>query len=338
MAEGEGFEPSVPQTGHTAFPAPRLRPLGHPSYQYINITTMRLILVGLGRMGKAIAKRLKTREWELWGYARTRETREKAKEELGINILESYEELKNWEDNKIVWIMVPHTAVDDVLKNLKPFLKSGDIVIDGGNSYYRDSQRRYEELKSLGVSFLDVGVSGGVLGEREGFSLMVGGDYESFKKAERLFKDLAYKNRGYAYLGKSGAGHFAKMVHNGIEYGIMEAIAEGFELLKNSEFSYDLKEIARVYTEGSVIRSFLVELLLKAFEEFGELEEVEGYVKDSGEGRWFVEEAVKRGVSTPVIAQALFERFESRQRDLFRNKILAVLRYEFGKHSFKRRG
>ena len=288
-------------------------------------------------MGKALAKRLKSSNWEVVGYSKTKEMRERARRELGIETVESYGELKNWEGNKVVWIMVPHTAVDEVLNNLKPYLKSGDIVIDGGNSYYKDSQRRYSQLKSLGVSFLDVGVSGGVLGEREGFSLMIGGDYEIFKKLENLFKVLAYKGSGYAYLGGSGAGHFAKMVHNGIEYGIMEAIAEGFELLKNSEFHYDLKEVARIYSEGSVIRSFLVELLLQAFEEFGELEEIEGYVEDSGEGRWFVEEAVNRGISVPVIAQSLFERFESRKKELFRNKILAVLRYEFGRHPFKRK-
>ena len=288
-------------------------------------------------MGKAIAKRLVEHNWEVWGYSRTKETRDRVKKELGIGTIESYEELKNWEGNKIVWIMVPHTAVEEVLNNIKPHLKEGDIVVDGGNSHYKESRRRYKELKTLGVSFLDVGVSGGVLGEEKGFSLMVGGDYESFKRIENLFKALAYKGSGYAYLGSSGAGHFAKMVHNGIEYGIMEAIGEGFELLKSSEFNYDLKEVARVYAEGSVIRSFLVELLLKAFEEFGELKEVEGYVEDSGEGRWFVEEAVRRGISTPVIAQALFERFESRQKELFRNKILAVLRYEFGRHPFRRK-
>ena len=299
---------------------------------------MRFLLVGLGRMGRAIAKRLKAKNFELWGYSATKETRERASKELGIKTIEGYEELKNWKENKVVWIMVPHTAVEEVLNNVKPYLKAGDIVVDGGNSYYRESQRRYEELKSLGVSFLDVGVSGGVLGERDGFSLMIGGDYESFKRIEHIFKALAYEGKGYAYLGSSGAGHFAKMVHNGIEYGIMEAIAEGFELLKNSEFNYDLKEVARVYSEGSIIRSFLIELLVRAFEEFGELEEIEGFVEESGEGRWFVEEAIRRGVSVPVIAQSLFERFESKSKELFRNKVLAVLRYEFGRHPFKRKG
>ncbi len=299
---------------------------------------MRLLLIGLGRMGGAIARRLKAKEWKIVGYSKTEESRRRARRELNIETIEGYEELRKWEGKKVIWIMVPHRAVDEVLDSLKPYLRRGDVVIDGGNSYYKDSQRRYGELKSLGVGFLDVGVSGGVLGERYGFSLMVGGDYEIFKEVEELFKDLAYEGRGYAYLGGSGSGHFAKMVHNGIEYGIMEAIAEGFELLVSSEFNYDLKEVARVYSEGSVVRSFLMELLLKAFKEFGKLESIEGYVEDSGEGRWFVEEVVRRGVSAPVITQSLFERFESRSKELFRNKILAVLRYEFGKHPFKRKG
>ena len=298
---------------------------------------MKILLVGLGKMGYAIASRLKEKRWDIWGYARSEKSRKKARELLDIKTIEGYEEIKDWERGKIVWIMVPHTSVDDVLNKIKPFLKEGDVVIDGGNSHYRDSRRRYEKLKDLGIKFLDVGVSGGILGRERGFSLMVGGEFEVFKEVEHLFRDLAFEERGYAYLGESGAGHFAKMVHNGIEYGIMEAIGEGFELLKNSEFNYDLEEVARVYLEGSVIRSFLIELLLRAFREFGILEEIEGYVADSGEGRWFVEEAVKKGISTPVIAQSLFERFESREGELFRNKILAVLRYEFGGHTFRRK-
>lgn len=288
-------------------------------------------------MGTSIAYRLKKFEWEIIGYSRKKETRERAKKELGIKTIEDYEELKNFKD-KTVWIMVPYYSVDDVLTSITPYLYEGETVIDGGNSYYKDSIRRYEDLREIGVNFLDVGVSGGVLGREKGFSLMIGGDEKVFRENEQLFKDLSYKGRGYAYLGKRGAGHFAKMVHNAIEYGIMQAIGEGFEMLKESEYEYDLREVARVYNEGSIIRSFLIELLYKAFEEFGELEEVSGFVEDSGEGRWFVKEAVDRGVPSPSVAISLFSRFESRKEELFRNKVIAILRYEFGRHPFKKKG
>ncbi|RUM29904.1 MAG: decarboxylating 6-phosphogluconate dehydrogenase [Aquifex sp.] len=297
----------------------------------------KLILIGLGRMGSALAYRLKGRGWEVYGYSKTKETRKKAEKELGIKTLNSYEDLKDFPSPKTLWIMVPHTAVDEVLENLKPFLRKGDTVIDGGNSYYRDSQRRYKDLKEMGVNFLDVGVSGGVLGKEKGFSLMIGGDEEVFKNHEELFRDLAYDGEGYAYLGKSGAGHFAKMVHNGIEYGMMEAIAEGFEILKRSPFNFNLKEVARVYSKGSVIRSFLIDLLVKAFEDFKNLEDVKGYVEDSGEGRWCVKESLELEAPIPVIAQSLYERFSSREEDLFKNKVLAVLRYEFGRHKVKKK-
>lgn len=297
----------------------------------------KLFLIGLGRMGTSIAYRLKKFGWEVIGYSRKKETREKAKKELGIKTIEDYEELKNFK-NKTIWIMVPYYAVDDVLTSITPYLYEGETVIDGGNSYYKDSIRRYEDLREIGVNFLDVGVSGGVLGKEKGFSLMIGGDEEVFRKNEQLFKDLSYEGRGYAYLGKRGAGHFAKMVHNAIEYGIMQAIGEGFEMLKESEYEYDLKEVARVYNEGSIIRSFLIELLYKAFKEFGELEDIGGFVEDSGEGRWFVKEAIDRGISSPSIAISLFNRFESRKEELFRNKVIAILRYEFGRHPFKKKG
>ena len=296
-----------------------------------------ILLIGLGRMGSAIAHRLKKFSWKVVGYAKSKESRERARRKLGIEVVESYKDFGKFEGERLFWIMVPHTAVDEVLNNLKPVLKAGDTVIDGGNSFYKDSVRRYGELSKIGVHFLDVGVSGGVLGREKGFSLMIGGDEEPFKRWEHLFRDLAYEGKGYAYLGKSGAGHYAKMVHNGIEYGIMEAIGEGFELLKESPYDYNLKEVARIYREGSVIRSFLIELLEKAFEDFGNLEEVEGYVEDSGEGRWCVKEAVDRGIALNVIANSLFGRFDSRKRDTFRNKVLAVLRYEFGRHPIKKR-
>ena len=298
------------------------------------ILPMPFIMVGLGRMGLGMSKRLKARGHEVYGYDADASTRERAKE--FIKVLESLEELKGFEE-KVLWLMVPHAVVDNVIGNIKPYLKEGDVVIDGGNSHYRDSQRRYRELKSLGVYFLDVGVSGGVYGEEMGYCLMIGGDREAFERIEPFLKDLSYEGVGYAYLGSSGAGHFAKMVHNGIEYAFMQAIGEGFELLKESGFGYDLKEVARIYNTGSVIRSWLMELTQKVFEDFGELEELEPYVEDTGEGRWTVLEAVQRAVPVPTIAEALFARFRSRQRNSFRDRLLAGLRYEFGRHSVKKR-
>jgi len=297
----------------------------------------RLLLIGLGRMGTAIASRLKKFSWEIVGYSITEKIRKRVKQELGINVVDSYEEFNKFPSPRIFWLMVPHIAVDEVLNNLKPILREGDIVIDGGNSYYKDSQKRYRELKKNGVSFLDVGVSGGILGKEEGFALMIGGDRNIFEMCEDLFRDLSYKGKGYSYLGKSGAGHFAKMVHNGIEYGIMEAIAEGFELLKLSEFDYDLKEVAKVYKNGSIIRSFLIELLEEVFSKYRNLEDIEDYVHDSGGRRWCIKEAIDKGIALPVIAQALFNRFDSQKEELFRNKILAVLRYEFGRHTFRKK-
>ncbi|MFN3947809.1 MAG: phosphogluconate dehydrogenase (NAD(+)-dependent, decarboxylating), partial [Aquificaceae bacterium] len=263
-----------------------------------------------------------------------RQARERAKEY--IRVIESLEEL-NQQEEKVLWLMVPYQAVDGVIESLKPYLREGDMVVDGGNSPYRDSQRRAELLKTFGVYFLDVGVSGGVYGEEGGYCLMVGGERLAFEKIEPFLKDLSYEGKGYAYLGPSGAGHFAKMVHNGIEYAFMQAIGEGFELLKESGFNYDLKEVARIYNTGSVIRSWLMELTQKVFEDFGDLEDLQAYVEDTGEGRWTVEEAIKRSVPVPTIAEALFARFRSRQKNSFRDRLLAGLRYEFGRHQVKKK-
>jgi len=295
---------------------------------------MKLFMIGLGRMGLGMSRRLSKRGHEVWGYDVSLETRERAKEH--IRVLEGLEELKDQEE-KIIWLMVPHEVVDEAINSLRPYLKTGNIIIDGGNSYYKDSQRRAKELKEIGVYFLDVGVSAGVYGEELGYCLMVGGERVALERVESLLKDLSFEGRGYAYLGQSGAGHFAKMVHNGIEYAFMQAIGEGFELLKESGFNYDLKEVARIYNTGSVIRSWLMELTQKVFEDFGDLEALEAYVEDTGEGRWTVEEAIKRAVPMPTIAEALFARFRSRQKNSFRDRLLAGLRYEFGRHQVKKK-
>ncbi len=295
-------------------------------------------IIGLGRMGLGIGRRLKGRGWRVLGYDREESARERAREG-GIESFEDLESLcKAFSKGKLIWIMVPARTVDEVIGSVKRFLSEGDILIDGGNSFYKDSERRAKELSEIGVHFLDVGVSGGVWGEEQGYCLMVGGEEEVFKGIEDLFKDLAYEGDGYSYVGGNGAGHFVKMVHNGIEYGMMQAIAEGFELLGKSHYGLDLMEIARIYTKGSVIRSWLMELTYLAFRDFGkELKEIEPYVEDSGEGRWTVQTAVELGVPLWVIADSLFNRFRSRESDSLRDKLLAALRYEFGRHEVKRK-
>jgi len=296
-----------------------------------------IAIVGLGRMGSGIAKRLKLKGWRVAGYDVSEESRRKAQEE-GIETCETPQELCRWFSNRrLIWIMVPAEVVDSAIGDLEPHLSAGDTLIEGGNSYFRDSIRRHRELSRKGIRFLDVGVSGGVWGEREGYCLMIGGDEEVFREVEDLFRDLAYGGDGYGYVGASGSGHFVKMVHNGIEYGMMQAIAEGFELMKESEFDLDLEEVARIYTRGSVIRSWLMDLTYRAFQDFKGLEGIEPYVEDSGEGRWTVLEAVRSGVPIWVMADALWGRFRSRQRDSFRDKLLAALRFEFGGHRVKRK-
>jgi len=293
---------------------------------------MNIFMIGLGRMGLGMSRRLLSKGHKVAGYDANPEARERAR--AYMEVLESLEGLRG---QKLVWLMVPHEVVDKVLEDIKPHLQEGDIVVDGGNSFYKDSQRRAEALKDMGVYFLDVGVSGGVYGEELGYCLMVGGDRSAFERIEPILRDLSYEGRGYAYLGSSGAGHFAKMVHNGIEYAFMQAIGEGFELLKESGFEYDLREVARIYNTGSVIRSWLMELTQKVFEDFGDLQELKPYVEDTGEGRWTVEEAIKRAVPVPTIAEALFARFRSRQDNSFRDRLLAGLRFEFGRHKVKKK-
>jgi len=294
-------------------------------------------IIGLGRMGLGIGRRLLKKGWRVLGYDRDKVSLRKA-EESGIETFDILEFIcGGFQGRKVLWIMVPAHAVDEVLRELKAFLMEGDVVVDGGNSFYKDSVRRFEELSRVGVRFLDVGVSGGVWGEEEGYCLMVGGEEEVFRDLEELFRDLSYGGDGYAYLGGPGAGHFVKMVHNGIEYGMMQAIAEGFEILRESPYNFDLKEVARVYTRGSVIRSWLMDLTYRSFEDFGDLRDLEPVVQDSGEGRWTIMTAVELGVPVWVIADSLFNRFRSRQSDSFRDKLLSALRYEFGRHEVKRK-
>jgi 6-phosphogluconate dehydrogenase len=244
--------------------------------------------------------------------------------------------VQSLEQPRIVWIMVPHSVVDSVIGEIKPFLDKSDIVIDAGNSHYKESIRRYNELKELDVRFMDAGTSGGMEGARNGACYMVGGDPEAWEVVEPIFRDSAVGN-GFLYAGKAGSGHFLKMVHNGIEYAMMAAIGEGFEVLEKSEFDYDYEKVARVWNNGSVIRSWLMELTENAFSKSPNLDEIKGIMHSSGEGKWTVEAALDLQTATPVIAMSLLMRFRSLENDTFTGKVVAALRNEFGGHAVEKK-
>ena len=287
---------------------------------------MKLGIVGLGRMGANMTERLRADGHTVETYART------APERTAGSLVELASML---DQPRVLWLMIPAgDPTENAFQTLLPLLEDGDILVDGGNSNFRDSQRRAGQAKKKGVFFLDTGVSGGIWGLKEGYCIMVGGEAEAFAHAEPLFKSLAPKD-GYAHVGPSGAGHFVKMVHNGIEYGLMQAYAEGFEILRQSEFELDLHEIASIWRYGSVVRSWLLELLVRAFEEDPDLAQIKGYVEDSGEGRWTVFESINESVPAPVIALSLMARFASRQDESFAAKVNAALRNQFGGHAVK---
>lgn len=231
--------------------------------------------------------------------------------------------------------MVPHAVVDSVINEITPYLSKGDIVIEAGNSHYKDSIRRYGQLKQVGVSFMDVGTSGGMEGARNGACYMVGGDAEVWSMVEPIFRDTAVE-KGYLYAGPAGRGHFLKMVHNGIEYGMMAAIGEGFEVLEKSEFDFDYEKVARVWNNGSVIRSWLINLTERAFSKDANLEQIKGTMHSSGEGKWTVETALDLQAATPVIAMSLLMRYRSLDHDTFTGKVVAALRNEFGGHAVEK--
>jgi 6-phosphogluconate dehydrogenase len=288
---------------------------------------MKIGMVGLGRMGQGLTDRLRKMGHEVVGYDSN----------PAVSGVASIDEMVAALDApRVVWLMVPAGEVTEAaVHGVAALLDPGDIVIDGGNSYYKDSIRRGASLAERGIHFLDAGTSGGIWGLENGFCLMVGGPRAAFDHVEPIFQALA-PDGGYAYVGPSGAGHFSKMVHNGIEYGMLQAYAEGFDLLQSAtEFDYDLRQIASLWNHGSVVRSWLLELAERAFEKDARLEQLEGYVDDSGEGRWTVIEGVERGVNVGVLAQSLFSRFTSRQSNPFSMRVIAALRNEFGGHPVK---
>ncbi len=288
---------------------------------------MKLGLVGLGRMGQGIAERLRRAGHEVVGYDRN-----PAVSEVG-----SLDQLvERLVAPRYVWVMVPAgEPTQSVLDELGGLLAKGDIVIDGGNSYFRDSVRRASELSQRGIELLDCGTSGGIWGLEAGFCLMVGGSESSYHAIEPLLAALAPPG-GYARVGPSGAGHYAKMVHNGIEYAMLQSYAEGFHLLEGSDYDYDLAAVSSLWNNGSVVRSWMLELAERAFAKDGRLESLKGYVEDSGEGRWTVLEAIERGIPATVISASLFARFDSRDENSFAMRFIAALRNEFGGHAVRR--
>jgi 6-phosphogluconate dehydrogenase len=296
---------------------------------------MELGLIGLGRMGANMAQRLLGGGHRVVAYDRDPEAVHSVAS-AGAAGAGSLEELvRKLSPPRAVWLMVPAGApVEQTIHSLAPLLSPGDVIIDGGNSYYKDSARRAASLSKQRLHFLDVGTSGGIWGLKMGYCLMIGGEDEVFRRLEPIFRTLA-PEEGYAYMGPSGAGHFVKMVHNGIEYGLLQAYAEGFELLHASPYELDLAQLAQLWNHGSVVRSWLLELTEKALAADPGLTSVKGYVEDSGEGRWTILEAVERGVPLPIISLSLFSRFRSRQDDSFAAKVIAALRREFGGHAVK---
>lgn len=293
---------------------------------------MKLGFVGLGRMGGNMTRRLLEAGHEIVAWNQSPEPLKTAVER-GALAAEGLEDLMlKLEPPRVVWIMVPSgDPVDATIDGLLPFGKPGDIVIDGGNSNYKQTLERGDKLESHGFEFIDAGTSGGIWGYEVGYCLMVGGKPEVFKHVEPIFQALAPK-KGYTLLGPRGAGHFAKMVHNGIEYGMLQAYAEGFEIMDASPYDYDMGAVAQLWNQGSVVRSWLLELAELAFKEDPTLEKLEGYVEDSGEGRWTVAQAIDTDVPAPVITLALLSRFYSRQQNSFGHRVIAALRNQFGGH------
>jgi 6-phosphogluconate dehydrogenase len=287
---------------------------------------VQLGMIGLGRMGGNMSRRLADRGHEMKTY------------DPGIDSTAStLEELRDQlEAPRAFWMMIPAGEItENTFRALLELADPGDTIVDGGNSNFRDSQRRHAEASERGVHFVDAGVSGGIWGYENGYCLMVGGDDDAVTRLEPVFTALAPED-GYAHAGPSGAGHFAKMVHNGIEYGLMQAYAEGFEVLEHSEFDFDLEQLAGIWRYGSVVRSWLLELLHDALSKHGnDLADLRGYVEDSGEGRWTIHEAIAEDVPVPVITAALYARFASRQDESFAAKITAALRNEFGGHAVR---
>jgi 6-phosphogluconate dehydrogenase len=300
---------------------------------------MELGIIGLGKMGFNMAERLRLAGHKVVGFDFNKDavTKLTATGSLGVNSLE--ELVKNLSAPRAVWIMVPAgDPVDHTIAELEEFMQAGDTLIDGGNSNYKDSQRRHAEAVAKGYDFIDCGTSGGVWGLKEGYSLMIGGDVAPIERLRPIFEALApAPDKGWGRTGPSGAGHFVKMVHNGIEYGLMQAYAEGFSIMKaKAPLALDLTQIAEIWRYGSVVRSWLLDLTASALDKNPTLEGFEAYVEDSGEGRWTVFEAIDLNISAPVITESLVRRLRSREENNFTDRMISIMRNEFGGHNVKK--
>ncbi|WP_160723878.1 phosphogluconate dehydrogenase (NAD(+)-dependent, decarboxylating) [Bacillus sp. USDA818B3_A] len=294
---------------------------------------MEIGLIGLGKMGYNLALNLMDNKHNVIAFDVNKEAVNKISGEGAVGAGSISELVNRLSAPKVVWVMVPSGPItEQVVEDLKELLSEGDIVIDGGNSHYKDSIRRGKELAEKGIYFFDAGTSGGMAGAREGACMMVGGDPEAFQTIEPIFCDINVE-KGYLYTGQIGSGHFLKMIHNGIEYGMMQAIAEGFEVLEKSHFDFDYEKVARVWNNGSVIRSWLMELTENAFSKDPKLDSIKGIMHSSGEGKWTVETALELQTAMPVTALSLMMRYRSLEEDTFTGKVVAALRNEFGGHA-----
>jgi 6-phosphogluconate dehydrogenase len=300
---------------------------------------MDLGIIGLGKMGGNMAERLRLGGHKVVGFDFSADAVKKLSDAGSVGVSSLEDLVKGLSAPRAIWMMVPAgDPVDETIAKLKPFMQKGDIFIDGGNSNYKDSQRRYAELKGEGFHFVDVGTSGGVWGLKEGYSMMIGGDKQPVEHLRPIFETLAPgREQGWGHVGPSGAGHFVKMVHNGIEYGMMQAYAEGFAIMKHKEpLKLDLAQISEIWRYGSVVRSWLLDLTADALQKNPTLDGLEAYVADSGEGRWTVFEAIDLNVSAPVITESLIRRIRSRENNNFTDRMIAIQRNAFGGHAVKK--
>ena len=297
---------------------------------------MEIGFVGLGRMGFNMTLRLLQGGHRVVAWNRSPDKVEEVARQGAVPAASLAELVAKLAAPRAVWVMLPAGApTDEAIRAIAPGLSPGDLVVDGGNSNFRDDQRRAKELSASGLLYVDAGTSGGIWGLKNGYCMMLGGPAEAIARLKPGLDTLA-PPEGWLHCGPAGSGHYAKMIHNGIEYGMMQAYAEGFEILQVSEYEYDLAKLSHLWNQGSVVRSWLLELAENAFKQDPELASIRGYVEDSGEGRWTVEEAIERSVPAPVLMLSLFARFASRQEDSFSAKVIAALRNEFGGHALKR--
>ncbi|MEO7978798.1 phosphogluconate dehydrogenase (NAD(+)-dependent, decarboxylating) [Flavobacterium sp.] len=297
---------------------------------------MQVGIIGLGKMGFNLALNLKRNNYQVVAQDVNSDFVSKIGQE-GIETAYTVEELcQKLTSRRVIWLMVPAgEIVDGVITSLLPYLSKNDIIVDGGNSNYNDSKRRYAQLKEHGIDFLDCGTSGGTSGALDGACTMIGGDADVFDYVSGVFKDISVEN-GFLYTGAAGSGHFTKMVHNGIEYGMMQSIAEGFEVFEHSEYDIDFQKTAKLFNHGSVVRSWLMELTENAFSKDARLDGIKGIMHSSGEGKWTLETALDLGVPTPVIALSIMMRYRSQMSDTFSGKVVAALRNEFGGHAVEK--